>query len=267
MVTTIPSRLVSLTCLAVLSAGVHALDTRAAAELMYFNYEETDVDGNRLNKETGYLPGISIAASQRFRTARHSFEFSAYGGEVDYDGQTQSGVPHETRTKQTIYRLLYRLSAPLETTDAELYGTVYWQQWDRDIQPNNNVLGLFERYEWWSIEGGVEVPLMRKDRQDLLLGLGVLTTLYGTISIDLRDLGFGEPELDLGDGIGFFGELKYDIRRWENSSLQFGVTFRTWEFSRSNSKTISNGSEFITITEPDSTTAQTTLSASYIHRF
>ena len=261
------TKLVSLACLAALSAGVHALDMRAAAELMYFNYEETDVDGNRLNKETGYLPGVSIAASQRFRTAYHSFEFSAYGGEVDYDGQTQSGVPHQTRTEQTIYRVLYRLSAPLETTDAELYGKVYWQQWDRDIQPNNNVLGLFERYEWWSIEGGFEVPLMRKDRQDLLLGLGVLTTLYGTISIDLSDAGFGEPVLDLGNGVGFVGELKYDIRQWKNSSLQFGVSYRTWEFGRSNSKTISNGSEFFTITEPESQTAQTILFAGYLHRF
>ena len=246
---------------------------RAAAELMYFNYEETDTAGNRLNKETGYIPGVSITASGRFRTASHSFEFSFYGGEVDYDGQTQSGAPHETRTEQTIYRLLYRASAPLETTDAELYGKVYWQQWDRDIQPNfndilnSNVSGLFERYEWWSIEGGVEVPLMRKDRQDLLLGLGVLTTLYGTITIDLDGLGFGEPVLDLGDGIGFFGELKYNIRQWRTGSLQLGVTYRTWEFGRSNSKTISNGTELITVTEPESQTAQTTLFASYIHRF
>jgi hypothetical protein len=43
--------------------------------------------------------------------------------------------------------------------------------------------------------------------------------------------------------------------------------FKTWEFGRSNSKTVSNGSSTITITEPESTTYQTTISASYIHSF
>ncbi len=261
------SRLALPAFLAALSANAHAVDMRAAAELMYFNYEEIDIAGNRLNKETGYIPGISITASQRIRTVYHSLEFSAYGGDVNYDGQTQSGAPHQTTTEQGIYRLTYRISAPLKTTDAELYGRIYWQRWDRDIQPNNNVLGLFERYEWWSIEGGAEVPLMRRDRQDLLLGLGMLTTLYGTIEIDLSSAGFGESVLDLGDGIGFFGEVRYDLRWWENASLQIGIRYRTWEFGRSDTKTISNGTESITITEPESQTAQTTLFAGYVHRF
>lgn len=245
----------------------HATDLRVAAELMYFDYEETDTSGNTLNKETGFIPGISIAASRPYRGVDHSLEFSAYGGEVDYDGQTQAGQPHQTTTEQSIYRLQYRLSWSLESTDADLYGKVYWQRWDRDIQPNNGVLGLFERYQWWSIEAGTEVPLMRKDKQDLLLGLGILTTLYGTIMIDLSDTGFGEPVLDLGNGIGFFGELKYAIKQTNNSSLKFGIQFRTWEFGRSNSETISDGSSFISITEPDSKTVQTTLFASYIHHF
>ena len=85
--------------------------------------------------------------------------------------------------------------------------------------------------------------------------------------IDLTDAGFGSPVLDLGNSIGFSGELKYEFKQASNSSLQFGVQFKTWEFGRSNSKTISNGSDIITITEPDSTTVQTTLSASYIHHF
>ncbi len=254
-------------CMLLASANCDAADLSIAGELMYFDYEETDIDGSRLNTETGFIPGFSIAASRPSRSARHSLEFSLYGGDVNYDGQTQAGVPHQTTTEQTIYRLQYRVSSSLETTDADLYGKIYWQQWDRDIQPNAGVSGLFERYQWWSIEAGVEVPLMRKERQDLLLELGVLTTLNGTILVDLSDAGFGEPELDLGSGIGFSGEIRYEVVQSNNSSLHFGVSYRTWEFGRSNSAIITNGIDTFIITEPDSQTAQTRIFARYAHRF
>jgi hypothetical protein len=250
-----------------MSVDCHAVNLHVSGELMYFDYEETGVSGETLNQETGFIPGISIAASGPYRTTSHSFEFSVYGGDVDYDGQTQAGRPHQTTTEQTIYRLQYRISAPLENTAANLYGKIYWQQWDRDIQPNNGVLGLFERYQWWSIEAGVEAPLIRKDREVLLLELGVLTTLNGTILVDLNELGFGEPVLDLGNSYGFSGELRYELKQTRTSSLHFGIGYRTWQFGRSNSKTVSNDTDSITITEPDSKTAQTMLFASYIRRF
>ena len=245
----------------------HAVNLEAAAELMYFDYEETGIAGDTLNQETGYIPGFSIGASRPWLNTDHSIEFSLYGGSVDYDGQTQSGQPHQTTTEQTIYRFLYRLGWSPQDTDGGFYGEIYWQQWDRDIQPNNGVSGLFERYQWWSIEAGVEVPLVRKNRHDLLLELGVLTTFNGTLLVDLSSAGYGEPLLDLGNGAGFASELRYAFNQNDSGSFHFGIAYKTWEFGRSNSVTVSNGIDFITITEPDSRTAQTTFFASYIHHF
>ena len=244
-----------------------ATDLRFAAELMHFDYEETGISGNTLNQETGFIPGITLAATQPYRGLDNTFEFSLYDGEVDYDGQTQTGQPHQTMTEQSIYRLLYRLSWSPQSTEGAFYGKVYWQQWDRDIRPNNGVTGLFERYQWWTLEAGVQVPFIKDEKQKLLLELGALTTFNGTILIDLDELGFGEPTLDLGNGVGFAGELKYELIRSGNSSFLFGIQVKRWEFGRSNSKTVSDGGDLITITEPDSTTLQSTLSASYIHRF
>ena len=85
--------------------------------------------------------------------------------------------------------------------------------------------------------------------------------------IDLSDAGFGSPTLDLGNSIGFVSGLKYEFKQNSKRSLQFGVKFKTWEFGRIISKTISDGNDTFTITEPDSTTIQTSLSASYIHHF
>jgi hypothetical protein len=248
-------------------AGGYAADIRISAELMHFDYEETDTQGNILNQETGFIPGFTLAASQPYRTIFNTLEFSLYDGRVDYDGRTQLGQPHQTTTEQTILRLLYRLSWLPQNSKSGFYGKVYWQQWDRDILPNNDVLGLFERYQWWTVEAGVQVTLIKDKRRNLLFELGALATTNGTIMIDLADLGYGNPSLNLGDDYGFSSKLKYEILHRNNGSFQFGVQFRRWEFGRSNSKTISNGSSVITITEPDSTTMQTTLSAGYRYHF
>jgi len=255
-----------MTCLLALPLSTQATDIRLAADLMYFDYEETDVFGNTLDQETGFIPGFTVAASQPYRSIHNTVEFSLYGGDVDYDGQTtQAGQPHQTTTEETIYRLLYRLSWSPEDSEGAFYGKAYWQQWDRNIQANDGVSGLFERYQWWTVEAGVQVPFVKDEKQNLLLELGMLTTFNGTIMVDLTNSGFGKPVLDLGNGIGFSGELKYEFRQAKNSSLQFGVQFKSWEFGRSNSETLADGRT--TIYEPDSTTIQTTLSASYIHHF
>ena len=254
-------------CLILQAADASALDMRVAAELMNFDYEETDTQGNILNQETGYIPGLTLAASHPYRSIYNTWEFSVYGGRVDYDGQTQGGQPHQTTTEQTIYRILYRLSWSPRNTEGAFYGKAYWQQWDRDIQPNNGVLGLFERYQWWTLEAGVQVPFIKNKQRNLLLELGALVTTNGTILIDLTEAGFGNPTLDLGDGYGYSGKLKYEFLHTGNSSFQFGLQFKRWEFGRSNSKTVSNGNTVIVITEPDSTTRQTTLSASYRYHF
>lgn len=256
-----------LSSLLAFSSSSQAVDLRFAAELMHFDYEETDTSGNTLNQETGFIPGITVAVSQPYRSIENTFELSLYDGEVDYDGRTQGGQPHQTTTQQRIYRLLYKLGWSPSNTTAAFYGKAYWQQWDRDIQPNNGVLGLFERYQWWTLEAGTEIPVIQKEKQHLHLGLGLLATFNGTIMVDLSSAGFGQPVLDLGDSLGFSGELVYEFRHSEKSSLQFGIQLRSWEFGRSNSKTVSDGSNTITITEPDSTTLQTTLSASYSRHF
>ena len=261
------SRAVFATCLTALCGNAFALDLRLAVELMHFDYEETDIAGSILNQETGYIPGLTLAASHPYRSIYNTVEFSVYGGQVDYDGQTQTGQAHQTTTEQTIYRILYRLSWSPQNTEGAFYGKAYWQQWDRDIQPNNGVLGLFERYQWWTLEAGVQVPLIKNKRRNLLLELGALATNNGKIMIDLTEAGFGYPTLELDNAYGFSGKLKYEILQTGNSSFQFGLQFKRWEFGRSNSEIISNGDTVIIITEPDSTTMQTTLSASYRYHF
>ena len=75
-----------------------AIEMGVSADLMYFNYAEFDTSGETLNTEIGFLPGITVSAVHPFRAINNTFEFSLYDGRVDYDGQTQSGQPHQTET-------------------------------------------------------------------------------------------------------------------------------------------------------------------------
>lgn len=245
----------------------YAVEIGMSAELMYFNYEEFDTSGNSLNKENGLLPGLTLLASQAHQAINNTVEISIFDGEVDYDGQTQSGQPYRTNTDETIYRFLYKISWSPENNKGAFYAKTYWQQWDRNILPNNGVSGLFERYQWWSFEAGIQTLLYKNDRHDLLFELGVLKTTNGTIKIDLSNSGYGTPILDLGDDIGFNGALNYRINFGQNSNLQFGFRYTNWGFGRSNSRTLSNGSNTITIVEPESTSYQTTATVSYIYNF
>ena len=244
-----------------------AVEMGVSADLMYFNYEEVDTSGATLNTEIGFLPGFTLSASHPLRTISNTIEFSLYGGRVDYDGQTQSGQPHQTKTEETIYRLLYKLSWAPVNDQGELYAKAYWQQWDRSIQPNNGVSGLFEQYQWWSLEAGAQVLIYTNTRHKVSIDLGVLTTRNGTIMVDLSNAGYGEPVLDLGDGIGLNSAINYRMTYTTNGTFQFGLRYATWNFGRSNVKTISNGSTTISIVEPDSTTQQLTATVGYIHKF
>jgi hypothetical protein len=260
-------KLVLLSLVFIPSSPSHAIDLGISGELMFFDYEEVDPSGNSLNREKGLIPGLTFSGIHQYNNFSNTLELSIYDGQVDYDGQTQIGQPHQTTTEETILRLTYRLGWSPAITQASFYGSAYWQQWDRDIQATNGISGLFERYEWWTVEAGVAAPFFKDDSQHLFLEMGMLATLNGDIMIDLDPFGYGSHTLDLGNSIGFASALKYQLKQAQNGRFQFGLQFRTWDFGRSNSKTISNGSSTITITEPESTTYQTTISASYIHSF
>ena len=132
----------------------------ASARLLNFNYEEFDgLTGQSANKETGVIPGLSIAVSKILNNYTNTIGVEVYSGQVDYDGYTQSDVPHSTVTDEKLYQLFYQLNWSL-TTSSSIYGKVAWQQWDRDILPANNVSGLFEQYQWWAFEAGLLATLL-----------------------------------------------------------------------------------------------------------
>ena len=198
----------------------NAIDLGVSGELMFFDYEETDTLGNSLNREKGLIPGLTFSGIHQYNNISNALELSIYDGQVDYSGQTQAGQPHQTTTEETILKLAYRLGWSPASTEAAFYGSAYWQQWERDIQATNGISGLFERYEWWTVEAGVQAPFFRDDSQHLFLEMGMLATMNGDIMIDLKPLGYGAHTLNLGNSIGFASALKYQMTQAQKKAFE-----------------------------------------------
>ena len=239
----------------------------ASAKLLNFNYEEFDQSGQSLDKETGIIPGLSITASKTLNNYTNTIGFEAYNGQVDYDGHTQSGTPHTTITDEKLYQLFYKLNWSPADNNSSIYGRVAWQQWDRNILPANNISGLFEQYQWWTFEAGLLATIFENDINKLQLEFGVSKISNGTIKIDLDAQGFGQPELNLGNGSGISAALIFMHNLTNRDNFGLSLEHRYWTFGRSNSKTISNGLDTITITEPRSVSNHTIVSIIYRHYF
>ena len=238
-----------------------------SARVLNFGYEEFDQSGESYNQENGIIPGLSLSTSLTHNKLSSVFSFEVYDGQVDYDGQTQSGTPHTTNTDETQYRLFYMLGWSAENISSMFYGKFVWQQWDRDILPTGNVSGLFERYRWWTFEAGILTTLYQSEMDQLQFELGASKVTNGSIKIDLDAFGYGQPSLDLGDGSGLTSALKYRHQIHNGDDIGLSLEYRYWTFGRSNSKTISNNVNTITITEPRSESRQIILSVSYSHYF
>jgi len=236
-------------------------------DMRYFDYEEFGLNGQSLNRETGFIPGLKIAGSTAWLGIDHTLEFGVWNGTVDYDGRTQAGQPHATQTDETVYRLLYRADWQPGEAEESLYAKACWQSWDRDIQPANGVSGLFERYRWWSIEAGMRVVPWHQLNRSLAFELGVLQTSHGVISIDLTENGFGRPSLNLADGLGAAVSVEYTIEISDVNRLHIDLHYASWKFGRSNTQAVTNGVSTLIITEPDSASNHITLSTSYDFRF
>lgn len=267
MITIKKHSIVFASCLFLTVPAVAQTIIDVSAKLLHFDYEEFDLNGDSFNTETGYIPGISLSLASTHQQLTSSIGFESYDGQVDYDGQTQSGIPHTTDTDESLLRLLYRLDWSPQESSYSIYGKIAWQQWDRDILPANNVSGLFEQYRWWAYEAGLSSTVAVNDKNTWRFEFGILKTDNGTIEIDLLRQGFGRPELNLGDGSGTRAEIIYQYALSDRDRFNIGLQYQRWKFGKSNSAFISDGSITYEIYEPRSISKHTIVSFDYIYLF
>lgn len=228
----------------------------AAFSLMHFDYREyRDNNGSLLDRENGYLPGVSFSLARPVNSWEVIGRFSYYGGTIDYSGETQAGTPVQTSTSEKLTDLSLQLGKDVAFSDSaliKLYGGIGHRQWRRDIHSAATVAGLLENYRWSYAFLGVLAPLAQKDSFALALDVRLTHTINPIIHVDFGGV-YDSSKLSLGEKSGFRISLPATLP--QTNGLQFRIEpfWEEWRFGRSNTESITrNGIGIGTVFEPRS---------------
>lgn len=226
-----------------LPTGTHAesADTylRLGVSVQDFGYKEFSDQNTLLDREDGWISGVSGSLSQQTDKYSLDIAFTYLKGDVVYDGQTQSGLPHKTHTNEQIIDgsiSLGILNAIKLTRPSSLYFGFGFREWQRDILPTGAVLGLFETYYWYYGFVGGKVELLSKDKLSVWLDGRLTRPINPTMEICFSN--FDCADLSLGVNTGGRVSLPVHYRINIKSKLVFEPYYESWDFGRSPNETL-----------------------------
>lgn len=243
-----------------LASPVHAQWTSALGiAARQFTLNEYDAAGRRIVREQGWLPGLEGRLAYRSGDWTLSAQASHYQHDIAYHGQTQSGVPVDSRTGTALTQsgagIAYAVNPMLSASLA-----VELERWRRDIQDVGRVRGLQER------------TLSRR----ALLGLDAkFATTYGEVMAGAALL-FAAPEKLRVGFSGQFDDVSFDTRpahgmrlglgwqpaAWPNLELHAGLDW--WKVARSGDAALNrNGRHAGTVAQPEHAVASMRLAVLY----
>ena len=205
-------------------ASIAFAETRLTVSpaLLHFDYTEFSTTDQELNNESEWLPGLNAGLSYAITPDWSvAIDTSYYQGTVDYDGQTQQGIPHTTDSDATLFRLGARLDRSIYK-DIRLFIGAISHQWKRDIKDKNNISGIDETYEWYEYSVGLDTDFFMTDRDYINLAVSYLLIRNATVFVDLSRVDLGTTTLDLGDGTGGRLNLSWFHQYRQNISLGLG---------------------------------------------
>jgi hypothetical protein len=204
-----------------------------------FTWKEFDA-GGQLLKENGPLGGIGFAYhgvigdESSALTMQPRIEF--FGGSVDYDGQTQAGVPVMTDTNYFGFKLEFDLGGRFGKGVAiEPFGGLGIRNWWRDINDSIDVLGnpvTGYTESWTNIYGrlGLRGDVAFSQTSKMFFEAVAKLPVYNHSRAYLSDIGFSDDvTVEPGKEVSFFGEVGLKLHVFKISAF-----YETLRFSESN---------------------------------
>lgn len=204
-----------------------------------FGYKEFSDQNTLFDREDGWISGISGSFSQQTDKYFLDVGFTYLKGDVVYDGQTQSGLPHKTQTNEQIIDTtisLGILDAINLARPSSLYFGFGFREWQRNILSTNNVRGLFETYSWYYGFVGGKVELLSKDKLSVWLDGRLTRPINPTMEVCYSN--FDCADLSLGVNTSGRVSLPIHYRINTNSKLVVEPYFESWDFGRSPNQTL-----------------------------
>ena len=209
--------------------------------LMSFELAEFNQQNEKLVRESGWLRGIDATLDATNERARARLQASYYAGDIDYDGQTQSGIAIGSSSNHTLWDLSmlasYQLPLPSVPRTA-LYAGGGYRHWQRDIQSVGSISGLDETYRWWNAQSGLKLEWRRGANMWLVDGR-LTRTFNPRVNVDFhREL--DSVTLALGERWGWMVGLAWRHRLSQRLSGGLRTFFESWDLGKSELETLTS---------------------------
>jgi len=228
-----------------------------------FDYKE-DVDPPLKSTEDGWLPGVYFGYTYNRPDGVYTKLFLEYSsGDVDYDGTTQSGTPVRFNdSAQELYRYewnigyTFSVSKTFSLTPFAGIGYRFWRRGKSEIRAS--FVTLQEEYEWLYVPVGLRADVVLSRRLSLEPSAGVRLVFDGTMTVLYSDIYAvnNDPELDLGNKIGWWAELPVRYRFAQHWSFVVTPWYAYSAIGKSDEAFVSDGQTTLVVYEPSSRTHQ-----------
>ena len=239
------------------SAGPHNLEFGLMC--YHFDYEE-DLTPPLKSTEDGWLPGIYLGYVYQKPDDLYTKVFIEFtDADTDYDGTTMAGIPVTGTTDNTFFRFEWDIGYTFDTQEGSSlcpYTGYGYRSWMRGL---GGTAPYDEKYTWHYIPIGIKGDLELNDRWSVGANIAARLMFGGEIAIYYSDIdpGYNDPEVDLGDEIGWFFEFPVRYRFDSNWSFVGTPWYEYSEIGKSDETYLTYyGAPVATVYEPASTTHQ-----------
>jgi len=237
---------------------------RFSSSLMYSYFKHTNEEYN--TSESGWLPGINLNLSHKNGNMRGIIAADLYIGDAEFIVKNGSSSNITTATDEKFVQFSYRLENNKPSSFYQFYGVASLQRWNRDINSNNTVTGISRKYEWWTIEAGMQLNIMRSTPNLFHVNLGITRSLFNEIQIDLRKQNLGKPLFKPSEDFGVTTSINFVHRFRRNKGIRISADARYWRFSEATRSVDFQGQKTV-ITESASESLLITTKLSYFFHF
>jgi hypothetical protein len=245
-----------------------------AASVKDFGYKEYSDAGELLDREDGVLPGFVLGIGVQPQAWVLTGELRYHAGTVTYVGQTNLGVPVESRTDTVLADGELRVGHRLEIATIRLtpYMTLGYHYWDRDIRATQtasarSVSGLHETYGWYSVGLGARVSAAFGPGACAALDVRAFRVKQPTMAFHATSSN-DEATLALGEKNGWRLALPLDYSMSPTATVGVELYVEGWQFGRSANQSLTSGGVVVgTIYEPRSETRVSGALLGLRHRF
>jgi len=226
------------------------MEAGIGVSLLRYDSREYDDDGSLLNRESGWLPALSgflvmpLSARWRLRT-----EGELAYGTVDYQGQTQLGLPFNSSTDTGLYQGRVALGYCTSNCRQQFYAGLGGYLRTRDIDSRAGVNGLSERYRWAEWHLGLVQALQPDQPERWQLQAELFYLSAAQMKVDLRFAGYGQPRIPLPNSLGHRLGLSFKPR---HSALTLKLSWQRLNINESKAVLASSSSSTILVSEPAS---------------